>query len=90
MTVASRPGEVLSFIGRSSRRIAISVVGAVFVCGGLALLLLPGPGLLVIAVGFAILGTEYAWAAMVLERTKVVAGRAQGVFRTVGRRIIGR
>lgn len=40
------------------------------------MLVLPGPGILVIAIGFAILGTEYAWAAAALEHTKRTATRA--------------
>jgi len=83
--------EVLWFIGRSSRRIAVTVVGAAFVVAGLAMLVLPGPGILVVAVGFAILGTEYAWAAAALERTKrtaASAGRmAKGAVKTASGRI---
>ena len=74
--MTSQPAEVLRFIARSSKRIAVSVVGGAFVIGGIAMLVLPGPGILVVAVGFAILGTEYAWAAMALERTKRMAGQA--------------
>ena len=36
---------------------------------------LPGPGILVVALGFAILATEYVWAATALERMKKVAER---------------
>ncbi len=72
----SRPVDVLKFIGRSSKRIAVSVVGGVFVLAGLAMLVLPGPGILVVALGFAILGTEYAWAAAALEKTKRAAEQA--------------
>ena len=68
--------EVLRFIGRSSKRIAVTVVGGAVVAAGLAMLVLPGPGILVVAVGFAILGTEYAWAAAALERTKRTPERA--------------
>jgi hypothetical protein len=68
--------EVVIFIGRSSKRIAVTVVGGAVVAGGLAMLVLPGPGILVVALGFAILGTEYAWAANALERTKSTAARA--------------
>ncbi len=39
------------------------------------MLVLPGPGVIVIALGFGILGTEYAWAAMAYERMKGVAGQ---------------
>jgi hypothetical protein len=65
--------DVIKFIGRSSKRIAISVLGAALVLGGLAMLVLPGPGILVVALGFAVLGTEYAWAAAAFERTKSLA-----------------
>ena len=68
--------EVIRFIGRSSKRIVISVVGAALVAVGLAMFVLPGPGILVVALGFAVLGTEYAWAAAALERTKHTAERA--------------
>jgi hypothetical protein len=74
--VLQKPIAVLRFIGRSSRRIAVSVAGGVLVLGGLAMLVLPGPGLLVIVLGFAVLGTEYAWAAAALERSKRMAAQA--------------
>lgn len=81
-----KPAEIVRFLLRSSKRIAVSVVGGVFVLAGLAMLVLPGPGMLVIAIGFAILGTEYVWAAVALEHTKRAATRAgdyamQGVRR---------
>jgi hypothetical protein len=76
--------QVLRFLGRSSRRIAITAVGAVLVAAGLAMLVLPGPGLVVIALGFAVLGTEYAWAAAVLDRGKDVAGKAVNKVRRRG------
>lgn len=71
-----RPSAVFRFILQSSKRIAVTVVGAVLVLGGIAMLVLPGPGLLVVVAGFAVLGTEYAWAAAALERTKRVAESA--------------
>ena len=79
--MAARPVEVLRFIARSSKRIAVTVVGGVLVLGGLAMLVLPGPGLLVVVLGFAVLGTEYAWAAAALERTKALAQQAGQVAR---------
>lgn len=74
--VPSAPIDVLRFVARSSKRIAVSVVGGAFVVLGLAMLVLPGPGILVVVIGFAILGTEYAWAAAALARTKRTAERA--------------
>ena len=92
--MAPRPGEIIRFIGRSSKRIAISVLGAALVLAGLAMFVLPGPGILVVALGFAVLGTEYAWAAAALERTKKLASQAGGVARDrasrAGRRMMRR
>jgi uncharacterized protein (TIGR02611 family) len=86
--------EILRFIGRSSKRVAVTVVGAALVLVGLAMLVLPGPGILVVALGFAVLGTEYAWAAAALDRTKRAATQAGSVARDrvsrVGRRITRR
>lgn len=64
----------------------MSVVGAALLLGGVAMLVLPGPGLLLIVAGFAVLGTEYAWAAQALEQTKRTAERASKAARRVARR----
>ena len=88
--MAATPGEIVLFIARSSKRIAVSVVGGVLVLGGLAMLVLPGPGILVVALGFAVLGTEYAWAARALERTKATAQQAGSAVRSAGRRVFRR
>lgn len=84
--MASNPLDVVRFLIRNSKRIGVSVAGGVLVLLGLVLLVLPGPGILVVALGFAVLGTEYAWAAAALERTKGAAAKAgrkarQGVRR---------
>jgi len=84
------PGEVIRFIGRSAKRIAVSVVGGALVLGGLAMLVLPGPGMLVVVLGFAVLGTEYAWAAAALERTKRTAQRAGEVAKGAARKAVRR
>lgn len=47
---------------RLARRIAVAVVGGTVLLIGLVLLVLPGPALVVIPVGLAILGAEFAWA----------------------------
>ncbi|MDP8992055.1 MAG: PGPGW domain-containing protein [Actinomycetota bacterium] len=70
------PSEVLRAIVRNSKRLAVTVVGVAVVVAGLVLLVLPGPGIVVVVLGFAILGTEYAWAAAGLEKTKQVADAA--------------
>lgn len=47
---------------RRARKIAVSIVGGSVVLFGIALLVLPGPAVVVIPVGLAILATEFAWA----------------------------
>lgn len=47
---------------RKARKIAIFIVGCSVVLFGIALLVLPGPAIVVIPVGLAILATEFAWA----------------------------
>ncbi|MGI8794126.1 MAG: PGPGW domain-containing protein [Acidimicrobiales bacterium] len=71
-----KPIEIVQFVARSGKRIAISVIGGAFVLLGLAMLVLPGPGIVVVVIGFAILGTEYAWAARALDKTKEKAAQA--------------
>jgi uncharacterized protein (TIGR02611 family) len=81
-------GAVLRFIGRSAKRVAITVVGFVLILAGLALSLpgIPGPGILVIIAGLAVLATEYAWARRVLDRARDQARRATERIRRARRR----
>jgi tellurite resistance protein TerC len=53
-----------------ARRIAISIVGGTVLLVGVAMLVLPGPGVMVIPLGLAILGLEYAWARLWLRKVK--------------------
>jgi uncharacterized protein (TIGR02611 family) len=62
--------ERVRHLGRSRfYRVPFALLGFTVVLIGLALLVLPGPGLLVMAAGFAMLALEFAWAERVLERT---------------------
>jgi uncharacterized protein (TIGR02611 family) len=55
---------------RLIRRIAITVVGLAVLGLGIAMLALPGPGVLVIALGFFILSLEYEWARRAFEKAR--------------------
>jgi putative membrane protein len=55
---------------RWARRIAISIVGGTVLAIGVAMIVLPGPALVVIPLGLAILGAEYAWARRWLRKVK--------------------
>ena len=75
--------DYIRWIGRNSWRVLVTVVGFSLIALGLVLLVFPGPGLLVIVAGFAVLATQYAWARTALEVTK---RRAQGAAARVRRR----
>ncbi|WP_350349506.1 TIGR02611 family protein [Agromyces sp. G08B096] len=63
---------------RTVYRAGVGVLGGVIAVGGLALVPLPGPGWLVVFLGLAILGTEFAWA----RRAAVFIKRALDRFWT--------
>ena len=52
------------------RRIWRTVIGFTVLLIGVALIVLPGPAIVVIPVGLAILATEYAWARRSLTKLK--------------------
>ena len=43
-------------------KVLVTIGGPLVIAAGIAMLVLPGPGLVVIALGFALLALEYAWA----------------------------
>ena len=53
-----------------ARRIVVTVVGSTVLAVGVALIVLPGPALIVIPVGLAILSIEFAWARLWLQRVR--------------------
>jgi uncharacterized protein (TIGR02611 family) len=67
------------FIQRSGKRIAVTIVGFGVLLAGIAMLVLPGPGIVVIIAGLAILATEYVWAERMLAAAKRRAIQAKDV-----------
>ncbi len=59
---------------KQARRVVVAVVGGSVLLVGLTLLVLPGPAVVVIPVGLAILATEFVWARRWLARIKASAG----------------
>ncbi len=53
------------------RRVVVAVVGFLLLSVGAALLVLPGPGLLVIAAGIAVLALEFPWAERLAKRIQL-------------------
>jgi uncharacterized membrane protein len=54
------------------RKTIVGVIGLTILLFGLALIVLPGPAVIVLPLGLAILATEFAWARRVLKRGKIL------------------
>ena len=55
---------------RLVRRIAVAVAGMTILAIGVVMIVTPGPAIVVIPVGLAILGLEFAWARVWLQRLR--------------------
>lgn len=77
-----------------ARRVLVTIVGVAVLAVGVAGLALPGPGVLIIALGFGILATEYTWARSLFERTRAKAmetaeAAARSRLQTTGTVLLG-
>jgi len=70
----------LRWIAQSAKRLLVLVAGVAFLGAGVAMLALPGPGILVIVIGLVILATEFAWAERALDRVRGRAAAAAGAL----------
>lgn len=55
---------------KAARRIVIAVVGATVIAIGIVMIVAPGPAIVVIPLGLAILGIEFAWARLWLRKLR--------------------
>ena len=78
-------GVVLRFTARSGKRIAVTVVGFVLLLAGIVMIVTPGPGILLIIAGLAVLATEYVWAERLLNLAKHKAAQAKDTITRRGR-----
>ena len=70
------PTQWIKVIARNAKRLMILILGVAVLAAGVAMLALPGPGVLVIILGLVILATEFAWAERLLDRTTATAAGA--------------
>jgi uncharacterized protein (TIGR02611 family) len=72
-------------------RIGFTIVGATVTLAGIAMLVTPGPALVIIPIGLAMLALEFAWAERMLDRAldraEIAARKAAEATRT--QRILG-
>ncbi|HEX2048971.1 MAG TPA: PGPGW domain-containing protein [Acidimicrobiales bacterium] len=73
----ARVVAVVRFMARQSFRLSVAALGFIVLFVGVVMLVTPGPGLLVIIAGLAILAHEFAWAARALEKARTRAARAK-------------
>ena len=59
------------------KRFAVTLAGAALLAVGLAMMVLPGPGILLIVAGLAVLATEYVWARRLLVKARKQAADVQ-------------
>jgi len=62
--------QVAHLTYKTARRIAVLAVGSTILVLGIVMLITPGPGLIVIPIGLAILGLEFAWARIWLRKVR--------------------
>lgn len=68
----------MNLLIRHIRRLVVLVVGITVLLIGIAMIVLPGPAVLVIPLGLSILAAEFAWAKRWLDRVKDIAARKAG------------
>jgi len=77
-STSAAPASRLSRLKRAlhlSRKIGVAAAGGGLLVLGLALIVLPGPAIVVIPLGLALLATEFPWAARLLRYVKERAAR---------------
>jgi uncharacterized protein (TIGR02611 family) len=81
---------LLQVLGRAVKRGGVFLVGTTLLVAGVAMLVLPGPGIAVILLGLVVLSAEFLWARRVLawarERFTDLKHQAQARFPGTDRR----
>jgi uncharacterized protein (TIGR02611 family) len=76
--ISRRPASRSPALGvlRFSRKVGVAVAGGSVLLVGIALIFLPGPAIVVIPLGLALLATEFRWAARLLAYLRAQGARA--------------
>jgi uncharacterized membrane protein YqgA involved in biofilm formation len=71
---------------KQAKRLVVALVGVTIVGIGIAMIVLPGPAIIVIPVGLGVLATEFVWARKLLHDLKARFARRgnNGATATVG------
>ena len=60
----------MNHVLRHAKRLIVFVVGGTVLALGIVLVFIPGPAIIVIPLGLAILATEFVWARTLLDKVK--------------------
>ncbi|GAB4262868.1 PGPGW domain-containing protein [Deferrisoma sp.] len=77
-------GRSLPEAVRLVRKVAVALIGGTLLVAGLVLLVLPGPGTVVIPLGLGVLALEFGWARRTLARVRAYYDRAARRERDAG------
>ena len=61
---------MINHIIKQTKRLIIFAIGATILAFGIILIFTPGPAIIVIPIGLAVLATEFIWARKLLHRFK--------------------
>lgn len=59
-----------SAVPRGVKRLMVGLAGGILLLAGLAMVILPGPAVLVIPAALGLLALEFAWARRILDRLR--------------------
>lgn len=59
------------------RRVIVMVIGGTLLLAGVAMIVLPGPAIVVAPLGLAVLATEFVWARRWLRKTRKLLQKAK-------------
>ena len=67
---------------RLGKRIGVAIIGGTITVVGVAMIVLPGPAIVMIPLGLSILATEFPWARRYLRKCRTMAIRWKHEFKT--------
>ena len=68
----------LNILPAPLRKLIVAVIGITILVIGVAMVVLPGPAIIVIPIGLGVLATEFAWARRAVRRARVMIAKARG------------
>ncbi|MDB5170200.1 MAG: Protein of unknown function, transrane [Candidatus Saccharibacteria bacterium] len=68
-----------------ARKIGVAIIGFPILLAGIAMLVLPGPGLLVVLLGLLIISWEFEWAKNYVEKVRTQLNKVSDITKKRGK-----